>query len=282
MIVPCHPVTSSAVAQHYDNLDYFYRQLWGDHLHHGLWHSGRETPEEAVRQLVTEVASQARIESGSRVCDVGCGYGATARQLADEFQAHVTGVTISAAQHTYAESVRPETTNPRYLLRNWYDNGFPDGEFDAVISIESSEHMPDKPRFFHEVSRVLRPGGHFVVCAWLSRPKPKRWEVRHLLEPICREGRLPGMGTVSEYQDWMKAAGLEVIRTEEVSDRVRKTWIICAKRVTHALATDPEARRFVFASRGQDRIFAVTLFRILAAYYTGSMRYAILTARKPS
>jgi tocopherol O-methyltransferase len=269
------------VAKHYDNLDHFYRKLWGEHLHHGLWLTGRETPEQAVRQLVVEVAAQARIEMGSRVVDVGCGYGATARLLVDEFGAAVTGVTISSAQHGYAESVRPGTANPRYLLRDWYDNGFPDGKFDAVVSLESSEHMPDKPRFFGEVARVLKPAGRFIVCAWLSRLNPKGWEVRHLLEPICCEGRLPSMGTVEDYRNWIEDAGLEVERIHDVSGRVRKTWVICARRVLHALVTDPATLRFVVTARGRDRVFAWTLFRILAAYYAGSMRYAILTARKP-
>ena len=88
------------------------------------------------------------------------------------------------------------------------------------------------------------------------------------------------MGTASEYWQWMRDAGLEPLHTEDVSKQVRKTWIICAKRVAHALITDSEARGFVFAQKGRDRVFAWTLFRILTAYFTGSMQYAIITARK--
>ena len=36
---------SSAVAGHYDELDHFYRDVWGDHVHHGLWRRGSETHE---------------------------------------------------------------------------------------------------------------------------------------------------------------------------------------------------------------------------------------------
>ena len=67
--------------------------------------------------------------------------------------------------------------------------------------------MVDKQRFFAEACRVLRPGGRLVVCAWLARTAPRRWEVRHLLEPICREGRLPGMGTREDYEAMAQAAG---------------------------------------------------------------------------
>src|SRR5262245_40864179 len=71
--------------------------------------------------------------------------------------------------------------------------------FDVVIAIESSEHMANLEEFFAEAARVLKPGGRFVVCAWLSKESPPAWERRLLLEPICREGRLRGMGSAAEY-----------------------------------------------------------------------------------
>ncbi|WP_394849585.1 methyltransferase domain-containing protein [Pendulispora brunnea] len=38
---------------------------------------------------------------------------------------------------------------------------FPDGEFDAVINVESSHNYPNLGKFIAEVARVLRPGGYF-------------------------------------------------------------------------------------------------------------------------
>ena len=34
-------VTREDVARHYDQLDRFYRELWGEHVHHGFWATGR-------------------------------------------------------------------------------------------------------------------------------------------------------------------------------------------------------------------------------------------------
>ena len=84
MITPTAEPIPAAVAAHYDDLDRFYREIWGEHVHHGLWRSGRESPEVAVRQLITLVAERAEIAAGDLVCDVGCGYGGTARVLAHE------------------------------------------------------------------------------------------------------------------------------------------------------------------------------------------------------
>ncbi|MBW8754357.1 MAG: SAM-dependent methyltransferase, partial [Sphingomonadales bacterium] len=44
MIVPDVPQTAAGVALHYDELDPAYRRIWGEHVHHGYWLTGRETP----------------------------------------------------------------------------------------------------------------------------------------------------------------------------------------------------------------------------------------------
>src|SRR5688500_7725086 len=42
MIYPNSRQDAADVALHYDQLDAVYRQIWGEHVHHGLWQSGRE------------------------------------------------------------------------------------------------------------------------------------------------------------------------------------------------------------------------------------------------
>lgn len=281
MISPRTEVATEAIAAHYDALDSFYREIWGEHVHHGLWTTGRESPEEAVRQLIALVADRAEIAPGDRVCDIGCGYGGTARVLARDYGAEVTALTVSPTQHAYATALEPASTNPAYLLRDWNENRLPSASFDVVLSIESSEHMADKPAFFAEVNRVLRPGGRFVVCAWLSRPRPQPWEVRWLLEPICREGRLPGLGSAWEYISLARDAGLTPVGYKDLSRQVKRTWRICIARGLRGFFCKREYRRFLLQWTNPERAFALTLFRIWLAYATGSMCYGLLTAEKP-
>jgi tocopherol O-methyltransferase len=98
MITPILAQTTAAVALHYNELDTFYREIWGDHVHHGYWARGDESPELAVEALVELVASRLDLAPGLALCDIGCGYGATARQLASRYGVTVRGVTVSAAQ----------------------------------------------------------------------------------------------------------------------------------------------------------------------------------------
>ncbi|MET3350458.1 UNVERIFIED_ORG: tocopherol O-methyltransferase [Arthrobacter sp. UYEF1] len=276
MIVPDISQNAVAVADHYDELDPIYRRVWGEHVHHGLWATGRETSGEAVEALVDTVADRLRLMRGEACVDIGCGYGTTARRLAVTRGVRVTGFTLSAEQAHYA-AAHP-VPDVDIQVRDWLANGLPDASADAAWAIESSEHMVDKPRFFAEAHRVLSPGGRFVVCAWLAESDASRWKVRHLLEPICREGRLPSMGTREEYEAMALAAGFAIIGYEDVSRRVARTWPICARRLVRVLLVDRETRRLALG--GRNRIFALSIPRLILAYRTGAMRYGIFTLSK--
>lgn len=150
-----------------------------------------------------------------------------------------------------------------------------------MIAIESSEHVADKPRFFAEAQRVLRPGGRLVVCAWLASDAPRRWQIAHLLEPICREGRLGGLGTAEEHRGWIEGAGLIIDEHRDLSRNVKRTWPVCAWRTLRALARQPEHRRWLLRGRSDNRVFGLTVLRIWLAYELGAMRYGVFKARRP-
>ena len=282
MIFPQAAQTSAAVADHYDELDTFYRDIWGEHVHHGFWATGQETPAQAAEALVGLVAERLRLSPGQAVCDIGCGYGATAEMLAEGHGVAVTGVTISAAQAAIAARRAPARGTLDIRQQDWLRNDFADGSFDRAYALESSEHMPDLRRFFDEAFRTLRPGGLLVVCAWLARAAPRAWEVRHLLEPICREGRLPAMGDQADYEALLRGAGFELLQVDDISRSVGRTWAICLRRLAGKAVTDRRYLRFLLDKDAGNRVFALTMVRLLVAYRTGSMRYCVLTARKPA
>lgn len=282
MITPRRLVSGQDVARHYDELDAFYREIWGEHVHHGLWRTGEESPEQAALQLVERVVQEASIGPGSAVCDVGCGYGATARWLATTYQAPVTGLTLSPHQHRFAQmQTVSDGPSPTFLLQDWMQTELPASSFDATLFVESLAHMEDKPGALHRAFHVLRPGGKLAACVWLAAPDASAWECRFLLEPICHEGQLPGLPTADAYRRWLREAGFAEIRYDDISVNVQRTWTVVIGRVLRALVRRSDYRRYLLDHAQQNRGFALTLLRLWIAFRTGAFRYGLLSARKP-
>jgi len=169
MIVSTRPISFADVTDHYDELDAFYRDLWGDHVHHGLWQTGRETSEEAVDTMARLVAKQAKIATGDRVLDIGSGYGAVARLLAREFGARVTAITISPAQYHYASGSDP-TTNPKYLLGDWLTTEFLPESFDAAVRLRVRNTCRIQKDFSGELLRCSPQ----AEDSWCARGWPRK------------------------------------------------------------------------------------------------------------
>lgn len=272
-----------AVARHYDLLDPWYRGLWGEHLHHGLWETREEPLETAVRRLAELAARHAGAGPAVRVLDLGCGYGGTSRLLAAEYGARVTGVTLSPVQ--YARAVASTSDgNPAFLLADWLPDGagLPDAAFDAVVAIESFSHMADADRALAEIHRVLRPGGRLVVLDWLAGPRPRGLVRRALLGPIARDALVPGLRSAHATRSLLARAGFSVIEAEDLSRQVRPTWGTGLTRVGRRALTDPGTRAMLRDRAAPARSFVGAMARIAMGFRTGAFRYGLVTAERPA
>jgi tocopherol O-methyltransferase len=281
VITPASPIPNiTDIAAHYDDLDDLYRSIWGTNIHHGYWVTGHESTEQAVNNLTRLVAERASIRPADRVCDLGCGYGAAALVLNRDHGAAVTGITISAKQYAYARRSTARNANVNFILGDALLNGLPAETFDAVITIEGTEHIAAKTKLFCEARRILRAGGRFVATAWLARERPATWETKYLLEPICAEGRLPNLASTNEFQSMLEDAGFRQVEHLDLTRAVKKTWTFCALRLIKRFLRDPALRRRLCDPQFTNRVFAKTVFRMRLAYATGAMRYGLFSAHR--
>ena len=277
-MVTCPGVTPQVIRFHYDLSTLFYRFFWGPHIHHGLWQAD-ESPHVAQLKLTETLASRAGIEPGARVLDIGCGMGGSSIHLAKEKQCQVTGVTISPVQRRWASlSARWHGVNKNadFLCANAEAVEFPDETADIVWSIECTEHLFDKPRFFERLAQWLKPGGRVAICAWLAGPDMTDEARRKEVEDVCEGFFCPSLGAMDDYRNWMTQAGLEVETSEDWTSQVLKTWEICDSRVRRS-----GVRRLAQLIDRDTVMFLDRFKTILEAYRSGAMQYGCLVARKP-
>lgn len=277
-MISCPTVEKSSIRSHYELSTLFYWLLWGRHIHHGLWH-GDETPAVAAQQLTDTLCELAQIERGQSVLDVGCGMGGSSIHLARQLGCAVTGVTLSQVQRTWASTTarwRGVSGRTRFLRQDAETLQIPEGTFDRVWSIECTEHLFDKPEFFRNVSRWLKPGGRVAICAWLAGDGLEDTGRAQLVYDVCEGFVCPSLGSFDDYRGWMEEAGLQVETTRDWTDQVAQTWAICRDRVARSKV------RWLARLVDQETVLFLDRFdTILEAYRTYAMRYGCLVATKP-
>jgi tocopherol O-methyltransferase len=264
---------------HYDRLSFLYRLFWGEHLHHGYWENNESVPRAQI-QLMERLADRAGIPRGARVLDIGCGLGGSALWLADKLDCEVTGITISPVQARMAAAKAKARGLARRVQFQVLDANQWQAEpasVDAIWIMESSEHFHHKPRFFERCARALKPGGVLAVCAWLRRDGPLREDERSLVETIAEAMLSASLDSLSDYQRWMRDAGLTVTVADDITRNVEPTWSHCSR-----IGDNPMVRFFLLFTDGPTRRFVRSFPLMKKAYTQGSMAFGLFGAKKSS
>jgi cyclopropane-fatty-acyl-phospholipid synthase len=154
---------------HYDLGNAFY-ELWLDstmNYSSALFQGDFSLSMQDAQHAKVRRALQATdVTQGSRVLEIGCGWGALAEMATMEMGAHVTGVTLSTEQLAFANARMKwngKADQADLRLQDYRD--IDDGPYDAVCSIEMIEAVGQEywPTYFQAISKLLKPGGKACV-----------------------------------------------------------------------------------------------------------------------
>ncbi len=157
------------IAAHYDLGNDFYATWLDPTMTYSaaLFAEGANSLEEAQIAKYRALASATGLGAEDHVLEIGCGWGGFAVWAAQNIGCSITAVTLSKAQHDYAQAriERAGVSDRITLLLQDYRSLT--GQFDHVISIEMIEAVGEAywPVYFAKVASLLRPGGRFGLQA---------------------------------------------------------------------------------------------------------------------
>jgi len=161
-----------------------------------------------------ELADRLPIKAGQVILDIGCGLGGPARYMAKRFQCNVSGVDIT---EPFVDAANKLTALLRMQGQVKIGHGdgqrlpYPDSHFDGAYTQHVTMNVADRPRFFTEAYRVLKPGAFFALTEHGLGPKGDP----HYPVPWSADGSGSHLVTPPETRAILEETGFEAIVVED-------------------------------------------------------------------
>jgi ubiquinone/menaquinone biosynthesis C-methylase UbiE len=126
-----------------------------------------------------------KLAANSRVLELGCGPGSLWRPNLDRIPAgwQITLSDFSAGMLAEARANLGGAAGFGFEQADAQALPFADAAFDAVIANHMLYHVPDRPKAFGEIRRVLRPGGRFYAATNGENHLREVYELVQQLDP---------------------------------------------------------------------------------------------------
>jgi tocopherol O-methyltransferase len=263
------------IIEHYDVVSPYYSSLWGEHIHHGYWVRGDESKETAQIQLMDHLAQLANAKTGSRILDIGCGFGGSSLYLANKYGASTTGITISPVQVQMAKEAAAKTNlDASFFLMDAEDMQFSE-PFDLLWSVESISHYHDPRKFFASAVKFLKPGGSFALTDWFQKENLSPADKRKFIEPI-EKGMMVELRGMNDYSDFLVSSGLHVVHRQDLTLNCAKSWDLGLDII--------KGKKFwtLAAKHGAEFVTNLKAFRAMrAGFASGNFVYGLFVAKLP-
>ncbi len=111
------------------------------------------------------IVEQLQLKPGAKVLEIGCGWGGFAEVAAKETSSHVTGITLSTEQLSFAQQRMNDAGLSKQADLKLLDYRDSYGQYDAIASIEMFEAVGEAywPTYFECIARNLKQGGRACI-----------------------------------------------------------------------------------------------------------------------
>jgi cyclopropane-fatty-acyl-phospholipid synthase len=191
------------IHRHYDlSNDLFASFLDETMSYSSAWYEPGDDLVSAQLRKIDGVLDHAGVRAGSRVLEIGTGWGALAIRAAQR-GATVTSITISVEQRQMARDRIAAAGVADRVTVELLDYRSATGSYDAVVSVEMIEAVGEEfwPTYFATLARVLAPGGRVGLQA-ITMPHDRLLVTRHsnnwIQKHIFPGGLIPSVPAVEE------------------------------------------------------------------------------------
>jgi SAM-dependent methyltransferase len=153
------------------------------------------------------------IKAGDRVLDIGSGSGTdvliASTLVGPQGKAFGLDMTDAMLDKARANAAKMKASNVEFLKGNAENIPLPEASVDVVTSNGVLNLVPDKPRTFAEIFRVLRPGGYIQISD-IVLGKPIKPESRN--NPQLWAECIVGAVLEEEYLEMFRKAGFQDVK----------------------------------------------------------------------
>ncbi|MFI7678153.1 class I SAM-dependent methyltransferase [Actinophytocola sp. NPDC049390] len=253
------------IHRHYDLSNELFEAFLDESMtYSSAWFEPGDDLHAAQLRKIDGILDYAGVRAGSRVLEIGTGWGALAIRAAQR-GATVTSLTISVEQRRLAEeraAAAGVADRVTVSLTDYRDAG---GTYDAVVSVEMIEAVGEEfwPAYFATLARVLAPGGRVGLQA-ITMPHDRLMVTRRSHNWI-QKYIFPGgvLLSVPVIEEQAARVGLRVVRRRSLGPHYARTLAQWRARF--------EAAREQVAALGFDEVFG-RLWEFYLAYSEAGFR----------
>ncbi|GIH28561.1 cyclopropane-fatty-acyl-phospholipid synthase [Acrocarpospora phusangensis] len=218
---------AEAIHHHYDVSNRFYEWVLGPSMAYtcATYPAQDATLEEAQHTKFDLVAKKLDLKPGTRLLDVGCGWGSMVRHAAREYGVKALGVTLSRQQAEWAQkAIAEEGLGDLAEVRFLDYRDVAENDFDVISSIGLTEHIgrDQLSSYFSFLYGKLKPGGRLLNHC-ITRPTGKERTINKggfINRYVFPDGELESIGTIVRE---MEDLGFEIRHEENLREHYALT-----------------------------------------------------------